>query len=184
MLLTVAWCGSVSSEQLVWHATAVPSRTYPFSSDQGSQTGLGSISTRLSDRPGTLSAVVSLVFKLACCVCIVCSVSCFMLACCICAHCAVHRKLTACQRVSAAQHSSTPGSPPMLPGCLFTLTLQVTGSAAWAPTPRAHLVGPKAKGHAPTSQQVHAAVHCDVLSSSFSRCADHGPGLRRQSTHA
>ena len=32
--------------------------TYPFSSDQGSQTGLGSISTRLSDRPGTLSAVV------------------------------------------------------------------------------------------------------------------------------
>ena len=32
--------------------------TYPFSSDQGSQTGLGSTSTRLSDRPGTLSAVV------------------------------------------------------------------------------------------------------------------------------
>ncbi len=31
---------------------------YPFSSDQGNQTGLGSISTRLSDRPGTLSAVV------------------------------------------------------------------------------------------------------------------------------
>ena len=87
LLLTVAWCGSVSSEQLVWHATAVPSRTYPFSSDQGSQTGLGSISTRLSDRPGTLSAVVSLVFKLACCVCIVCSVSCFMLACCICTLC-------------------------------------------------------------------------------------------------
>ncbi len=32
--------------------------TYPFSSDQGSQTGLGSTSTRLSDCPGTLSAVV------------------------------------------------------------------------------------------------------------------------------
>ncbi len=30
-----------------------------FSSDQGSQTGLGLNSTRLSDRPGTLSAVVS-----------------------------------------------------------------------------------------------------------------------------
>ena len=48
-----------------------------------------SISTRLSDRPGTLSAVVSFVFKLACCVCIVCSVSCFMLACCICTVCSV-----------------------------------------------------------------------------------------------
>ena len=69
-------------------------------------------------------------------------VSCLLVAS---AHCAVHRNLTACQRVYAAQHSSTPGSPPMLPGCLFTLTLQVTGSAAWAPTPRAHLVGPKAK---------------------------------------
>ena len=93
MLLTKgkpgAWCGSASREQLVWHATAIPSRTYPFSSDQGSQTGLGSISTRLSDRPGTLSAVVSFVFKLACCVCIVCSVSCFMLASCICTVCSV-----------------------------------------------------------------------------------------------
>ena len=85
----VAWCGSGSREQLVWHATAIPSRTYPFSSDQGSQTGLGSTSTRLSDRPGTLSVVVSFVFKLACCVCIVCSVSCFMLACCICTVCSV-----------------------------------------------------------------------------------------------
>jgi len=45
-------------EQLTQHATAIPSRKYPFSSDQGSQTGLGSTSTRLSDRPGTLSAVV------------------------------------------------------------------------------------------------------------------------------
>ncbi len=46
-------------EQPAQHATAIPSRKYPFSSDQGSQTGLGSIlSTRLSDRPGTLSAVV------------------------------------------------------------------------------------------------------------------------------
>jgi len=45
-------------EQLTRHATAIPSRKYPFSSDQGSQTGLGSTSTRLSDRPGTLSAVV------------------------------------------------------------------------------------------------------------------------------
>ena len=62
---------------------------FPFSSDQGCQTGLGSISTRLSDRPGTLSAVVSFVFKLACCVCIVCSVSCFMLASCICTVCSV-----------------------------------------------------------------------------------------------
>ena len=69
--------------------TSLRPGTYPFSSDQGCQTGLGSISTRLSDRPGTLSAVVSLVFKLACCVCIVCSVSCFMLACCICTVCSV-----------------------------------------------------------------------------------------------
>ena len=46
------------------HATAIPSRTYPFSSDQGSQTGLGSTSTRLSDRPGTLSAVVSFAHRL------------------------------------------------------------------------------------------------------------------------
>ncbi len=63
-------------EQPAQHATAIPSRKHPFSSDQGSQTGLGSIlstrlsdrpgsqtglgstSTRLSDRPGTLSAVV------------------------------------------------------------------------------------------------------------------------------
>ena len=45
-------------EWVSWHATAIPSRIYPFSSDQGSQTGLGSTSTRLSDRPGTLSAVV------------------------------------------------------------------------------------------------------------------------------
>ena len=45
-------------EQPIQHATAIPSRKYPFSSDQGSQTGLGSTSTRLSDRPGTLSAVV------------------------------------------------------------------------------------------------------------------------------
>jgi len=45
-------------EQQARHATAIPSRKSPFSSDQGSQTGLGSTSTRLSDRPGTLSAVV------------------------------------------------------------------------------------------------------------------------------
>ena len=37
---------------------ALRRRSYPFSSDQGSQTGLGSTSTRLTDRPGTLSAVV------------------------------------------------------------------------------------------------------------------------------
>ena len=49
----------VQAKQVFLHATAIPSRTYPFSSDQGSQTGLGSTSTRLSDRPGTLSAVVS-----------------------------------------------------------------------------------------------------------------------------
>ncbi len=38
--------------------TALRQRTYPFSSDQGSQasSGLGSTRTRLSDRPGTLSA--------------------------------------------------------------------------------------------------------------------------------
>ncbi|KAA6406660.1 MAG: hypothetical protein FRX48_09592 [Lasallia pustulata] len=30
-------------EQLAQHATAIPSRKYPFSSDQGSQTGLGSL---------------------------------------------------------------------------------------------------------------------------------------------
>jgi len=45
-------------EQHAQHATAIPSRKYPFSSDQGSQTGLGSTSTRLSDHPGTLTAVV------------------------------------------------------------------------------------------------------------------------------
>ncbi len=38
--------------------TAIPSRKYPFSSDQGSQAGLGSASTRLSHRPETLSAMV------------------------------------------------------------------------------------------------------------------------------
>ncbi len=37
-------------EQLTQHATAIPSRKFPFSSDQGSQTGLGSTSTRLNDR--------------------------------------------------------------------------------------------------------------------------------------
>ena len=42
--------------------TALRPGTYPFSSDQGSQAGLGSISTRLSDRPGTLSAVVFFAF--------------------------------------------------------------------------------------------------------------------------
>ena len=31
---------------------------YPFSSDQGSQAGLGSTSIQLSDRPETLGAVV------------------------------------------------------------------------------------------------------------------------------
>ena len=45
-------------EQQARHATAIPSRKYPFSSDPGSQTGLGSTSTRLSDRPGTLGTVV------------------------------------------------------------------------------------------------------------------------------
>ena len=38
--------------------TAIPSRKYPFSSDQGSQAGLCSASTRLSHRPETLSAMV------------------------------------------------------------------------------------------------------------------------------
>ncbi len=42
-------------EQRTQHAAAVPSRKFPFSSDQGSQPGLGTTSTRLSDRPGTLS---------------------------------------------------------------------------------------------------------------------------------
>ena len=51
-------------EWIDWHATAIPSRIYPFSSDQGSQTGLGSTSTRLSDRPGTFSAVVFAFFAL------------------------------------------------------------------------------------------------------------------------
>ena len=40
------------------HASAIPSRTYPFSSVQGIQIGLGLTSTRLSDRPGTSSADV------------------------------------------------------------------------------------------------------------------------------
>jgi len=30
-------------EQLTQHATAIPSRKYPFSSDQGSQTGLAQL---------------------------------------------------------------------------------------------------------------------------------------------
>ena len=58
--LVIPVSGSQPSRQF-WldrHATAIPSRLDPFSSDQGSQTGLGSTSTRLSDRPGTLSAVV------------------------------------------------------------------------------------------------------------------------------
>ncbi len=38
-------------------------RTYPFASDQGSQAGLGLTSTRLSDRPGPLSAVVFLPYS-------------------------------------------------------------------------------------------------------------------------
>ena len=41
-----------------WYASVIPSRKDPFSSDQGSQTGLGLTSTRLSDRPGTSSADV------------------------------------------------------------------------------------------------------------------------------
>ena len=45
-------------EQPKQHATAIPSRQNPFSSSQGSQTGFGSTSTQLSDRPGTLSPVV------------------------------------------------------------------------------------------------------------------------------
>ena len=53
-------CTVVTEKQLAQHATVIPSRTYPFSSDQGSQTGLGSTNTRLSDRPGTLSAVMLL----------------------------------------------------------------------------------------------------------------------------
>ena len=54
----IAWYIYSLVEQPKQHAMAIPSRKYPFSSDQGSQTGLGSTSTRLSDRPGTLSAVV------------------------------------------------------------------------------------------------------------------------------
>ena len=54
----IAWYIYSSVEQPKQHATAIPFRKYPFSSDQGSQTGLGSTSTRLSDCPGTLSAVV------------------------------------------------------------------------------------------------------------------------------
>lgn len=38
------------------HASVIPSRKCPFSSDQGSQTGLGLTSVRLSDHPGTSSA--------------------------------------------------------------------------------------------------------------------------------
>ena len=52
--------GYINVHQAISHATAIPSRKYPFSTDQGSQPGLGSTSTRLSDRPGTLSAVVFL----------------------------------------------------------------------------------------------------------------------------
>ena len=39
-------------------AMATPSRKYPFSPEQGSQTGLSSINTRLSDCPRMMSAVV------------------------------------------------------------------------------------------------------------------------------
>ena len=96
----VAWCGCVPRKQPVQHATAIPSRTYPFSSDQGSQTGLGSTSTRLSDRPGTLSAVVSFVFMPACCIYTVCSAQN--------ADC-----LPKCERC--------PTHSPRLPCCIFTL---------------------------------------------------------------
>lgn len=82
------------------HATAIPSRTYPFSSDQGSQTGLGSTSTRLSDRPGTLSAVVSFVFMPACCIYTVCSAQ-------------KTDCLPKCERC--------PTHTPRLPCCIFTL---------------------------------------------------------------
>ena len=50
--------GCEELEWIDWHATAIPSRIDPFSSDQGSQAGLGLTSTRLSDRPGTSSADV------------------------------------------------------------------------------------------------------------------------------
>ena len=40
---------------LIHAETALRPRTYPFSSDQGSQPGLGLAITRLSDRPGTES---------------------------------------------------------------------------------------------------------------------------------
>ena len=46
--VTTQQSGKTELEWLDWHATAIPSRIYPFSSDQGSQTGLGSTSTRLS----------------------------------------------------------------------------------------------------------------------------------------
>ena len=72
--------------QASFHATAIPSRKYPFSVDQGSQIGLGSTSARQSDRPGTLSAVVFSHFLSLCmylCLCILhcCCLSKWCVAC-------------------------------------------------------------------------------------------------------
>ena len=47
----------VLPEECDFHATVIPSRTTPFSSDHGRQTGLGQISTTLGDHAGISGAV-------------------------------------------------------------------------------------------------------------------------------
>ena len=61
------WQLQGSGENVVWrfgqqesgifHATVIPSRITPFSSDHGRQTGLGQISTTLGDHAGISGAV-------------------------------------------------------------------------------------------------------------------------------
>ena len=109
-----------------------------------------------------------------------------MLACCLCTVCRPQKTdcLPKCECCPTQLNTWVLTYAFWLPLDTYTAR-KMTGaaSAAWAPTLCAHLVGPKAKGHAPGSQQVHAAVHCDVCipSSSFNRCAGQSrAGLRWQ----
>ena len=57
------YIGILSVHLQVWHATVIPSRITPFSSDHGRQTGLGQISTTLGDHAG-ISGAVAFCFRL------------------------------------------------------------------------------------------------------------------------